>query len=79
MRKNELVDIAKFVRDERKEWENSHLIAPSALRDFQKLSDEAFLLMRRKYFSPADLVAEMKQRRASKVKPPRKQPMRQAD
>jgi hypothetical protein len=79
MRKNELVDIAKFVRDERKEWENSHLIAPSALRDFQKLSDETFLLMRRKYFSPADLVAEMKQRRASKVKPPRKQPMRQAD
>jgi hypothetical protein len=48
---------------ERRNWGDNHLIAPNALRDFQKLSDEAFLSLRRKYFSPADLVAKMRLRR----------------
>jgi hypothetical protein len=64
MPKNQPADIAIFIRDERRKWQNNHLIAPGALRDFQKLSDEAFILMRRKYFSPAELISEMRRRRS---------------
>jgi hypothetical protein len=34
-----------------------HLLASRAIRDFQKLSEEAFQSLRSKYYRPADLVA----------------------
>lgn len=75
MRRSEPVDTARLVRDERRKWQSDRLIAPGALHDFQKLSDEAFLSMRLKYLAPADLVAEMRLRRVPKSRPPRKRPM----
>jgi hypothetical protein len=44
-------------------------IPRNAQSDFQKLTDEAFHELRQKYFSPADLVAEMAARRSSNRKP----------
>jgi hypothetical protein len=60
VRKDLSADFGRLVRDERRNWRDQRLLAPRALRDFQKLSDEAFDSMRRKYFCPADLVAEMR-------------------
>ena len=59
MSKKETINLAKLVRDERQKWQDDHLLAPGAFRDFQKLCDEAFHSMRDKYFRPADLVADM--------------------
>jgi hypothetical protein len=39
--------------------------------DFQKLCDDAFQLMRGKYFRPADLIAEMRLRKRLRIKMPR--------
>src|SRR5580704_16599577 len=72
MSKKESINLAKLVRDERQKWQDDHLLAPGALRDFQKLSDEAFHLLRRKYYRPADLVAEMRLRRRLRINVPRK-------
>lgn len=59
MSKKESINLAKLVRDERQKWQDGHLLAPGAFRDFQKLCDEAFHSLRGKYYRPADLVAEM--------------------
>ena len=58
MSKKKLINLGKLVRDERLKWQDGHLLAPGAFRDFQKLCDEAFHLLRGKYYRPADLVAE---------------------
>jgi hypothetical protein len=58
--------------DERQKWQDDHLLASRAIRDFQKLSDEAFHSLRGKYYRPADLVAEMRLRRRLRIKVPRK-------
>ena len=63
-----MLDIAKFVRLERATWRNKNLLAPHALKDFQKLTDETFHDLRSKYFTPADLVAEMVARKEAKTK-----------
>lgn len=42
MRRGEVLDSAKLVLAERRRWQDNHLLAPGALRDFQQLSDEAF-------------------------------------
>jgi hypothetical protein len=60
MSKKESINLGKLVRDERQKWQDGHLLAPGAFRDFQKLCDEAFRSLRRKYYRPADLVAEMR-------------------
>ena len=52
--------------------EGNNLLASGAFRDFQKLCDEAFHLVRGKYYRPADLVAEMRLRRRLRLKVPRK-------
>jgi hypothetical protein len=62
------LDIAKFVRLERATWRDKNLLAPHALKDFQKLTDETFLDLRGKYFTPADLVAEMAARKDAKAR-----------
>jgi hypothetical protein len=67
-----IIDVAKFVRLERATWRNKNLLAPHALRDFQKLTDETFLDLRSKYFTPADLVAEMAARKEPKTRKKRK-------
>ena len=72
MSKKETINLAKLVRDERQKWQDDHLLAPGAFRDFQKLCDEAFHSLRDKYFRPADLVAEMRLRRRLRIKVPRK-------
>jgi hypothetical protein len=61
-------DIAKFVRSERAMWRDKNLLAPYALKDFQKLADETFVDLRNKYFTPADLVAEMVARKDAKTR-----------
>ena len=68
MSKKESINLAKLVRDERQKWQDDHLLAPGAFRDFQKLCDEAFHSLRGKYYRPADLVAEMRLRRPSQDK-----------
>jgi hypothetical protein len=68
MRPKDEADFAKLVRAERRKWQGSHLLAPGALRDFQKLSDEAFRLMTGKYYRPVDLIADMGSRRLFKLK-----------
>jgi hypothetical protein len=68
MRRKDVTDLARLVRAERRRWQDGHLLAPGALNDFQKLSDEAFHSMREKYYRPADLVAEMRLRRIFKRK-----------
>ena len=68
MPEEDVLESAKLVQAERSSWQENHLLAPGALSDFQKLSDEAFLSMRRKYYRPADLIAEMRSRRNSRTK-----------
>ena len=72
MSKKKSINLAKLVRDERQKWQDDHLLAPGAFRDFQKLCDEAFHSLRGKYYRPADLVAEMRLRRRLRIKVPRK-------
>jgi hypothetical protein len=60
MRRGEVLDSAKLVLAERRRWQDNHLLAPGALRDFQQLSDEAFFSMKGKYYRPADLIADMR-------------------
>ena len=72
MSKKESINLAKLVRDERQKWQDGHLLAPGAFRDFQKLCDEAFHSLRGKYYRPADLVAEMRLGRRLRIKVPRK-------
>jgi hypothetical protein len=67
-RARELIDFANLVRGERRKWGETHLLAPSALLDFQKLTDEAFRALRREHFGPADLIEELKLRRNLKAK-----------
>jgi hypothetical protein len=72
MSKKESINLGKLVRDERQKWQDGHLLAPGAFRDFQKLCDEAFHSLRGKYYRPADLVAEMRLGRRLRIKVPRK-------
>ena len=72
MSKKESINLTKLVRDERQKWQDGHLLAPGAFRDFQKLCDEAFHSLRGKYYRPADLVAEMRLGRRLRIKVPRK-------
>src|SRR3984893_11193558 len=72
MSKKESINLATLVRDERQKWQDGHLLAPGAFRDFQKLCDEAFHSLRGKYYRPTDLVAEMRLRRRLRIKVPRK-------
>jgi hypothetical protein len=72
MSKKESINLAKLVRDERQKWQDDNLLASGAFRDFQKLSDEAFHLLRGKYYRPADLVVEMRLRRRLRINVPRK-------
>jgi hypothetical protein len=48
-----------FARLERRDWAENHLLATNASAQFQKFADETFRKLRRRYFSPADLLAEM--------------------
>jgi hypothetical protein len=59
MSKEDSVNLAKLIRDERQKWRDSHLLAPGALGDFQEFSEEAFHSLRDKYYRPAELVAEV--------------------
>ena len=72
MSKKESINLGKLVRDERQKWQDGHLLAPGAIRDFQKLCDEAFHSLRGKYYRPADLVAEMRLRCRLRIKVSRK-------
>jgi hypothetical protein len=67
MPKEDGLESARLVQAERRRWQDNHLLAPGAPHDFSKLSDEAFLLMRGKYYRPADLIAEMRSRRDFKL------------
>lgn len=62
------IDLSDFVRDDRRNWRADELLSPGALLDFQKLCDDAFQLMRGKYFRPADLIAEMRLRKRLRIK-----------
>ncbi len=62
VRSNKTLRDADFVSSERRAWREKHLLGSNASRDFQKFTDEAFRELRRRYFSRADLAAEMKQR-----------------
>lgn len=55
-----------FIRLERRAWAENHLLATNASVEFQKFTDESFRKLRREYFSPADVVAEMEQRSENK-------------
>jgi hypothetical protein len=68
MRPKEVLDSAKLVQAERRRWQDNHLLGPAALSDFQKLSDEAFISMKSKYYRPADLIREVRSRVFSKLK-----------
>jgi hypothetical protein len=61
VKSNKLGRGADFVSLERRAW-REHLLGTDPSEDFQKFTDEAFRELRRKYFSRADLAAEMKQR-----------------
>ena len=58
---------AGFVSLERRAWAETHLLATNASVDFQKFTDETFRNLRRKYFSPADVTAEKKERSENKA------------
>jgi hypothetical protein len=60
MRANSQLETAKLVAGERAQWRDQKRLRSGSLNDFQKLADETFLELRRKYFSPADLIAELK-------------------
>jgi hypothetical protein len=68
MPRKEVLDSAKLVDAERRRWQCNHLLAPGALSDFQKLSDEAFVSMKNKYYRPADLIREVRSRSFFKFK-----------
>jgi hypothetical protein len=68
MRRKDDTDFTKLVRAERRRWQENQFLAPGALSDFQKLSDEAFRSMRAKYYHPTDLIADMQSRRFFKLK-----------
>ena len=68
MRRRQLDHSTKLVIAERRRWQDNHLLAPGALRDFQQLSDEAFSSMRDKYYRPADLIADVQLRRHFRLK-----------
>ena len=65
-----VLDALKIVKPEDKvpAWPELSYLAPDALNDFQKLSDEAFRSMTDKYYRPADLIADMRSRRFLKLK-----------
>jgi hypothetical protein len=67
VRRNNALDSVNLVRAERRRWHENHLLAEGALNDFQKLSDEAFRSMKRKYYRPTDLIADMQSRRFFKL------------
>ena len=46
MSKKESTNLGNLVRAERQKWQDGHLLAPGAFRDFQKLCDEAFHSLR---------------------------------
>jgi len=56
MSKKETLNLAKLVTSVKND-KMDHLLASRAIRDFQKLSEEAFHSLRGKYYRPADLVA----------------------
>jgi hypothetical protein len=68
MRRKDGADFTNLVRAERRRWRENQLLAPGALSDFQKLSDEAFRLMRGKYYHATDLIADIQSRRFFKLK-----------
>ena len=68
MRRKDVIDFTRLVRAERRRWQQDHLLAPGALNDFQKLSDEAFRVMKGKYYRPADLIVDIQSRRFFKLK-----------
>jgi hypothetical protein len=70
MSKKEIIDPRELVRNDRRNWRDEELLAPGALLDFQKLCDDAFQSMRREYFRPADLIAEMRLRKRLRIKMP---------
>ena len=70
MSKKEILDPSELVRSDRRSWRDDELLASGALLDFQKLCDDAFQSMRRKYFRPADLIAEMRLRKRRRIKMP---------
>ena len=80
MTKKEIFDPNELVRNDRRSWREDELLASGALVDFQKLCDDAFQSMRRKYFRPADLIAEVRLRKRLRIKMPmrRKSNTRQA-
>ena len=59
MKANRPLNVGDFVKLERQRWHDEHLLAPNALHDFPKLTAKAFRHLRQRYFSPADLAAEM--------------------
>ncbi len=59
MRANRPLNVGDFVKLERQRWRDEHLLAPNALHDFPKRTAKAFRHLRQRYFSPADLAAEM--------------------
>jgi hypothetical protein len=54
-------DGTKFAALERAGWRDSGLLTRGSLTDFQKLADDVFLDLKRRYYRPADLVVELKQ------------------
>jgi hypothetical protein len=56
MSKKETLNLSKLVTSVKND-KMDHLLASRAIRDFQKLSEEAFQSLRGKYYRPADLVA----------------------
>ncbi len=62
MKSNRKRSRADFVVLERRAWRENHLLGCKPSQGFQKFTDEAFIQLRRIYFSRADLLVEMKQR-----------------
>jgi len=79
MSKKQFVDSTDFVRGDRRGWRDDALLAPGALLDFQQLCDDAFQSLRRKYFRPADLIAEMRLRKGLGIEIPGKIKRRRDD
>lgn len=70
MSKEKPLNFTELVSLDRRQWEDNRLLSPLALKDFQRLCDEAFHSLRNKYYRPADLVLEMKLRRRFQEKVP---------
>lgn len=62
LKSNSTINPEALVTRERRRWQREHLLAPNALRDFVQLTTETFGDLRSKYYSPADLAAEMQRR-----------------